>query len=202
MARRLCKGFVLAIALLVLALPARAEIVVDTATVIDGDALEIRGQRIRLHGIDAPEGDQICRLVGQPYRCGQRAALVLANRIGRRSVSCREVDRDRYNRIAAVCRLTGQDLNAWLVNAGWALAYEQYSTEYVDEAARARAARRGLWQGQFIEPWAWRQGERLPPPGNPVLYVVGDGAMRRAGPRGNAPRAGQLGYGERLQDIT
>ena len=31
------------------------------AAVIDGDALEIHGKRIRLHGIDAPESDQICR---------------------------------------------------------------------------------------------------------------------------------------------
>jgi hypothetical protein len=38
-------------------------------------------------------------------------------------------------------------------------------------------------------------GERLPPPGNPVLYVVGDGVKLRAGPRGNARVLGQLGDG-------
>ncbi len=44
----------LTIALCLLATPTLAD-VADVASVIDGDTLEIHGQRIRLHGIDAPE---------------------------------------------------------------------------------------------------------------------------------------------------
>ncbi len=56
----------LVIALCLLATPARAD-VAGVASVIDGDSVEVHGQRIRLHGIDAPESRQLCRLDGKPY---------------------------------------------------------------------------------------------------------------------------------------
>jgi endonuclease YncB( thermonuclease family) len=45
--------------------------------VIDGDTIEVYGQRIRLHGIDAPESRQLCRLDGKPWQCGKNAANAL-----------------------------------------------------------------------------------------------------------------------------
>jgi len=126
-----------------LASAAHAEIV-GRASVIDGDTIEIHGQRIRLFGIDAPESAQLCLAEDRRWRCGQQAALALDERITGRPVACREKDRDRYGRIVAVCRAGDEDLNAWLVAKGWALAYRRYSTDYVDEEAAAGAARKGI----------------------------------------------------------
>jgi len=39
--------------------PARADIT-GPAAVTDGDTIKIDGQRIRIHGIDAPEAKQTC----------------------------------------------------------------------------------------------------------------------------------------------
>ena len=75
---------------------------------------------------------------------------------------CEERDRDRHGRIVAVCRAGGEDLNAWMVSEGWALAYRRYSEAYVDEEVGAKSARAGVWRGEFVPPWDWRQGKRLP----------------------------------------
>ena len=66
----------LTIALCLLATPALAD-VTGAATVIDGDTIEVHGQRIRLHGIDAPESRQLCRMDGKPWQCGKDATNAL-----------------------------------------------------------------------------------------------------------------------------
>lgn len=135
--------------------------IVGRASVIDGDTLDINGTRIRLHGMDAPESRQSCKVLGRWSRCGQRASGALARKIGGRPVACEPRDRDRYNRIVAVCRVDGEDLNAWMVAQGWALAYRRYSLAYVQEEGAASASGRGIWQGDFVAPWDWRRGKRL-----------------------------------------
>ena len=129
------------------------------ARVLDGDTIEIGSDRVRLWGIDAPEGRQICLDGSRRWPCGRRAAQALAGRIDSRSVVCEERDHD--GRIIAVCRHGGRDINAWLVREGWALAYRRYSRAYVKEESAAKAAKRGLWRGEFVPPWDWRRGKRL-----------------------------------------
>ncbi|WP_300582001.1 thermonuclease family protein [Marivita sp.] len=136
---------------------------VGVASVIDGDTLEIRGVRVRLHGIDTPESRQSCmRASGAQWRCGQQAALALSDRIGRRTVNCSVRNVDRYGRAIAVCTQGNQDLNRWLVSEGWAVAYRRYSRDYIRAEDQARSAGRNIWSGQFVMPWDWRRGQRLP----------------------------------------
>ena len=131
------------------------------ARAIDGDTLELGRARIRLHGIDAPESAQRCRAQARFWACGREATRALARLIRGKQVACEERDRDRYGRIVAVCTAAGQDLNGWMVAGGWALAYRQYSRAYVATERRARSAKRGVWQGEFVPPWDWRRGKRL-----------------------------------------
>ena len=144
-------------ALLVL-LPAIAHAdITGPARVIDGDTLEIEGQRIRLHGIDAPEMRQPCWRDGKVWRCGGDAASALAEKIASRAVACEELDRDRYGRIVAKCAVAGVDLGEWMVANGWAVAYVYFSYEYTRAEQRAKSARRGIWASEFEMPWEWRK---------------------------------------------
>jgi hypothetical protein len=125
---------------------------------------------VRLHGIDAPESDQTCfDASGVAYPCGDRATRALRAQIDGQSVSCRQTDTDRYGRIVAVCHRGEVDLNAAMVREGWAVAFVEYATDYVAEEAQAKREGRGIWNGKFVVPAAYRksaqQGEnRLPRP--------------------------------------
>ena len=57
-----------AFSLLILSTVCQAEDLAGTASVIDGNTLEIHGTRIRLHGIDTPESKQTCVANGSTYR--------------------------------------------------------------------------------------------------------------------------------------
>lgn len=128
------------------------------ATVIDGDTIEIHGQRIRLHGIDAPESNQSCRKEGGSYRCGRQAAWALDQLIGRQPVHCIEKDQDRYGRMVGECFAGEQNLNAAMVRSGQAMAYRKYSRDYVRQETLAREEGAGIWAGSFTPPWEYRRG--------------------------------------------
>jgi endonuclease YncB( thermonuclease family) len=52
-------------------------------------------------------------------------------------------------------------VSRWLVINGHALDWPQYSSgAYSSEQAAAAALGRGLWQGDFVEPWTSRAERR------------------------------------------
>jgi endonuclease YncB( thermonuclease family) len=127
------------------------------ARIVDGDTIAIADSKIRFEGIDAPETDQVCLdQRGAKWLCGITARDQLAEHVGGRSLDCTPSGTDTYHRTLAVCRVDGEDLNAWMVHEGWALAFTRYSRAYAADEEAAREAGRGLWSGAFIAPWDWR----------------------------------------------
>jgi endonuclease YncB( thermonuclease family) len=145
--------------LMVLSTPAAAA-VVGIPSIVDGDTLQIHGERIRLFGIDAPESKQLCAVQSKQIRCGQVAANALDAMISRRPISCTPEDHDQYGRTVAVCYLDKVDLNEWMVRQGHAVAYTRYSANYVAAEAEARKAKLGIWAGTFERPDEWRRSQR------------------------------------------
>jgi endonuclease YncB( thermonuclease family) len=133
-----------------------------TARVVDGDTLDLGGQRVRLWGIDAPELRQTCSgKDGQTYMCGRDATAVLAELTRRRAVQCEKRDQDRYGRTVSVCRTEAGEINAAMVRRGWAVDYTQYSKgRYKAEEAAAKADKLGIWSGRFDMPADWRTQRR------------------------------------------
>jgi endonuclease YncB( thermonuclease family) len=123
------------------------------ATIIDGDTLALGGQRIRLHGIDAPESSQTC---ADGWAAGRLAATRLLALTSGQNVDCQAKDRDRYGRVVATCRVAGQDLGAILVSEGLAWAFTRYSNDYVSQQHKARAERRGVHAHDCMPAWQWR----------------------------------------------
>ncbi len=136
--------------------PRAADAITGRATVIDGDTIEIRGERVRLHGVDAPESWQTCADGdGSTYRCGKEAAAALDLFLAAsRPTRCKIVERDRYERFVATCfRADGREINRWLVESGNALDWARYSNgAYAGDEDAARSQGAGIWRGKFQLP--------------------------------------------------
>jgi endonuclease YncB( thermonuclease family) len=140
------------------------QVVRGPARVLDGDTIVIAGEHVRLLAIDAPEGGQTCQAAGQDWPCGDAAGAALSKLTAGHEVVCRAPARDRYRRLLGTCFVDELNLNAEMVRLGYALPWIPRGgvpgPDYGSEAKEARAAHRGMWRGQFVEPWVWRHERR------------------------------------------
>ena len=88
------------------------------ATVVSGDTIEIDGQRMRFHGVDAPEISQTCRTDdGTEWACGKRAFEALITLTNNKSIRC-DVHTTALNttRVATCHNRRGLDLGAEMIS--------------------------------------------------------------------------------------
>ncbi|MFO0997899.1 MAG: thermonuclease family protein [Alphaproteobacteria bacterium] len=147
----------IALAVLAASLPEPPPDLAGLAQVIDGDTIAIGKTRIGLYGIAAPDRDQSCERAGQRWPCGMAAVSALRRKIAGRSVACEARGTDRAQRTLAVCFVGEEELGAWLVAEGWAVADRRYAMDYVEVEDEARTAQRGVWSGAFELPWNHRR---------------------------------------------
>jgi len=136
---------------------ANSKTILGKAKIIDGDTIHIKSNKIRLHGIDAPETKQTCKIDNQDWYCGKQSTKELKNLIKNQKVECNVNDVDRYNRYVAICYVNEININKWMVKNGWAIAYRYYSKDYIVEEKYANDNKLGIWKSEFIEPYAYRR---------------------------------------------
>lgn len=147
---------------LVLAAPVFAD-VTGPVRVIDGDTIVVSGERIRLHGIDAPEGNQTCLdRAGRRWSCGEFVTAEVRARYEGRIAACEQLDRDRYGRMVARCIVDGRDMGEEIVADGLAEAYRRYSMDYDLTEKGAQVREVGIWAGEMQSPAAFRAQQNAP----------------------------------------
>jgi endonuclease YncB( thermonuclease family) len=161
------RNFAVAVLVLLLASPCRTQaqesaVLAGVVTgVTDGDTVDARLDsgtvRIRMHAIDAPER-------GQAY--GQAAKGALSRLVFGKAVQVEPIEQDRYDRLVARLWIDDLDVNAAMVEQGYAWVYRTYADDpaYCDYEKAARDLKRGLWaapRDQVIAPWEWRRRKTL-----------------------------------------
>jgi endonuclease YncB( thermonuclease family) len=131
---------------------------IGKARVYDGDSIFFGRVEVRLDAIDAPERDQACLdRHGKFWPCGIVARDALRDMVGDSEVRCAISGKDKYRRLLGICYAGGRDLNAAMVESGYAISYRYFSDRYDKQEDRAKAAQAGIWQdAHFTEPYFCR----------------------------------------------
>lgn len=146
-----------------------AEIVSRNVKVLDGDTVKIKGEKVRLRHIDAPESGQTCKsFKGKVWPCGRRATQKLVQLVINKKVKCLTYGLDTYNRVLASCYWQDgkTSIAGRMVRIGYAVAK---GDRYRHSETLARKEKRGIWSGSFDEPYIWRRHQLDDFPDNNLL---------------------------------
>lgn len=115
------------------------------AFVRDDATLEVAGYWIRLYGIYVPPTDRTCYTFIRPIPCGTRASLALDFKISGYFVHCTPLVSNVDGSTTAACSVDGEDLSAWMLQNGWAMAVPGAPFEYVAMERLAQSKGIGIW---------------------------------------------------------
>ena len=128
--------------------------------VIDGDTISLGKLKYRFFGIDAPEKKQICEKDNIKIQCGILAQDVLKKKMGDKIPECIVKDKERYQRVVAECFIGKESLSRFMVREGYAVAYTQYSKDFIDDEKYAKENKLGIWSMNFQLPSEYRKSLR------------------------------------------
>ncbi len=104
--------------------------------------------------------DNIAVIDYKKVECGILAKNFLKNKIGDKIPSCITKDKDRYQRVVAECFIGNESLSRFMVREGYAVAYSQYSKDFVEDEKFAKENRLGIWAMSFQMPSDYRKASR------------------------------------------
>ena len=109
-----------------------------------------------------------CLLLDEPFSGLDPLGIeALKQLINNDNVTLKFTGDSTYGRLVATIEKDDKDLNLEMVRQGHAVAYLRYLEGemrdlYADTQAEAKSAKRGIWQGKYIQPSRWRnQNQRL-----------------------------------------
>jgi endonuclease YncB( thermonuclease family) len=130
--------------------------IVGHAIVRDDGSLLIKERVVRLHGIYIPTTNYQCRAQISPVRCSERAVLQLDFKV-RGFIHCFVQSANEDRSLDAICYVDrtpfreGEDLGAYLIRNGWALALPNAPFEYhaMEKIAQTRGV--GVWAEFLVD---------------------------------------------------
>ena len=127
-----------------------SETLASYAFVNEDGTLRIKRKNIHLYGIHIPATSKNCRTSQQPPICGDRAALALEFKI-KSFIRCEIINKNSDGSLTGRCFANyssfeeGEDLSAYLLERGWAVALPDAPIEYHTLEKIARSRGMGVW---------------------------------------------------------
>lgn len=153
------KLILILIAVILFAGSLQAETLTGKAVAVDGNHIEVKGETVKLRGMDAPDLAQNCQTrKGKAQLCGRLAKQYLARMLENRELECSGERRNAKGHLLVICKIGPFLVNEQMVLNGWALADPMDGEIYKRAELFAKIRKEGMWRGKFLPPWQWRKG--------------------------------------------